>query len=477
MKRYLLEDSSFFHEELKPRNFHEILEKVKSFIEHDHVILITSGGTNVPLEKVPIRKITNCSTGKRGALMCEYFLKKNKKVLFLYSQGSCFPFEHEIINETKVDNMIVVNGELVMQVKDKRKKQELIKNIQYYKKVQTKFLPILFHTVYEYGFLLTEICNVLNENMKKKYANVKDHVQKKLKFNPLSKMYMKNILNDILIYFTQLNNSSVDSRTLESKTQRLLLKIINFLEESQTSCFSKHTESTRKLCNWVYEIIKNTKEKKGRIEMIHKYKQNVLFQINVLVNQIQMHNKDSQNILLCRNDEEKVKNQNGTCYHTRVVVEHNENNVKLKSIEEIENTILNSHVVILCAATSDFYIPFEHMFESKIDSEKPLSLKLCLTPKFYKIINKYFCCLKLCMFKLENDEEMLLKKAKEKVHYADILIANTLLDRYNYVYIFKNENDFFLVKRNNIEPIENQICDFICNYLTSLESIKINFYE
>jgi phosphopantothenate---cysteine ligase (ATP) len=39
------------------------------------VAFVTSGGTSVPLEKNTVRSIENFSTGRRGALSAEYFLK------------------------------------------------------------------------------------------------------------------------------------------------------------------------------------------------------------------------------------------------------------------------------------------------------------------------------------------------------------------------------------------------------------------
>ena len=38
-------------------------------------VFLTSGGTSVPLEKNTVRYIENFSTGKRGSLLVEYFLK------------------------------------------------------------------------------------------------------------------------------------------------------------------------------------------------------------------------------------------------------------------------------------------------------------------------------------------------------------------------------------------------------------------
>lgn len=55
-------------------------DKVKSFLEkakqnNKTVILVTSGGTSVPLELHTVRNIENFSTGYRGSISAEHFLK------------------------------------------------------------------------------------------------------------------------------------------------------------------------------------------------------------------------------------------------------------------------------------------------------------------------------------------------------------------------------------------------------------------
>lgn len=48
------------------------------------VVLVTSGGTSAPLEKNTVRSIENFSTGYRGALSAEYFLKEGFYVIFYH---------------------------------------------------------------------------------------------------------------------------------------------------------------------------------------------------------------------------------------------------------------------------------------------------------------------------------------------------------------------------------------------------------
>ncbi|XP_021490722.1 phosphopantothenate--cysteine ligase isoform X1 [Meriones unguiculatus] len=58
------------------------------------VVLVTSGGTKVPLEARPVRFLDNFSSGRRGAASAEVFLAAGYGVLFLYRARSAFPYAH-----------------------------------------------------------------------------------------------------------------------------------------------------------------------------------------------------------------------------------------------------------------------------------------------------------------------------------------------------------------------------------------------
>lgn len=64
------------------------------------VVLVTSGGTKVPLEARPVRFLDNFSSGRRGATSAEAFLAAGYGVLFLYRARSAFPFAHRFPPQT-----------------------------------------------------------------------------------------------------------------------------------------------------------------------------------------------------------------------------------------------------------------------------------------------------------------------------------------------------------------------------------------
>jgi len=56
------------------------------------LVVVTSGGTIVPLEKNMVRFIDNFSTGARGSKSAEYFLAQGYSVVFMHREGSIKPF-------------------------------------------------------------------------------------------------------------------------------------------------------------------------------------------------------------------------------------------------------------------------------------------------------------------------------------------------------------------------------------------------
>ncbi|GAB5033577.1 phosphopantothenoylcysteine synthetase [Nannochloropsis oceanica] len=104
-----------------------IREFTAGFLEQNRaVVLVTSGGTSVPLERNTVRSVENFSTGKRGATSAEYFLKLGYVVIFLHRPGTACPFARcfqaevaEHVDGTLLDALWVreKTGALVLDVK------------------------------------------------------------------------------------------------------------------------------------------------------------------------------------------------------------------------------------------------------------------------------------------------------------------------------------------------------------------------
>jgi phosphopantothenate-cysteine ligase len=81
----------FFGEAPVPSNYDDAISKTREFVSEAReeasemrVVLVSSGGTTVPLEQLTVRFVDNFSSGTRGASSTEYFLENEYLVIFLY---------------------------------------------------------------------------------------------------------------------------------------------------------------------------------------------------------------------------------------------------------------------------------------------------------------------------------------------------------------------------------------------------------
>lgn len=92
-------------------------------------VVITSGGTTVPLEKNTVRFIDNFSRGERGASSAEYFLRKGYKVIYVHRTGSIMPFTRHLIEGNDVsqllNNLDLIDGNVHL---SKRENHDIIYN-------------------------------------------------------------------------------------------------------------------------------------------------------------------------------------------------------------------------------------------------------------------------------------------------------------------------------------------------------------
>lgn len=88
---------AFFCATKPPADFDEQKRRIDEFCSafadtDERVVLITSGGTTVPLEHNTVRFVDNFSAGTRGSASAEYFLDQGYAVLFLFRSTSLQPF-------------------------------------------------------------------------------------------------------------------------------------------------------------------------------------------------------------------------------------------------------------------------------------------------------------------------------------------------------------------------------------------------
>ncbi|KAJ2912646.1 hypothetical protein MD484_g7769, partial [Candolleomyces efflorescens] len=95
----------YFATQPPPPSLQQDIERVREFIrrqaeEGRNVVLVTSGGTTVPLELNVVRFLDNFSAGTRGATSAEYFLKAGYAVIFMHRQFSLQPFSRHYSHST-----------------------------------------------------------------------------------------------------------------------------------------------------------------------------------------------------------------------------------------------------------------------------------------------------------------------------------------------------------------------------------------
>ena len=156
-----------FRDTYEPAEYNSNISKAKEYLTacaincDSPIVLVTSGGTTVPLECNTVRFIDNFSTGKRGSASTEYFLRKNCYVILLHRSGSLRPFFRHF-DANMIDEAFLVDerDDLVV-----RKDSELGRNFRSiydaYHKFRNKLLMIEFETCSEYLWYLRGIANLL----------------------------------------------------------------------------------------------------------------------------------------------------------------------------------------------------------------------------------------------------------------------------------------------------------------------------
>ncbi|KAK1340073.1 LOW QUALITY PROTEIN: hypothetical protein QTO34_018637 [Cnephaeus nilssonii] len=129
------------------------------------VVLVTSGGTKVPLEARAVRFLDNFSSGRRGATSAELFLAAGYGVLFLHRARSAFPFAHRFPPQTWLSaaHQPSPSGLLSLEVEEKALPgfAAALRSYQEAAAAGT-FLAIEFTTLADYLHLLQAAAQALN---------------------------------------------------------------------------------------------------------------------------------------------------------------------------------------------------------------------------------------------------------------------------------------------------------------------------
>jgi phosphopantothenate-cysteine ligase len=127
------------------------------------VVLITSGGTTVPLEHNTVRFIDNFSAGTRGATSAEYFLEAGYAVIFLHRQFSLLPYSRHYSHSTNCFLDFLHEGDEGNVVANEEYRAAMLEVLRKYKAAKRNNLLLLlpFTTISEYLFELREIAMLM----------------------------------------------------------------------------------------------------------------------------------------------------------------------------------------------------------------------------------------------------------------------------------------------------------------------------
>uniref|UniRef100_A0A3P8X408 Phosphopantothenate--cysteine ligase n=1 Tax=Cynoglossus semilaevis TaxID=244447 RepID=A0A3P8X408_CYNSE len=132
------------------------------------VVLITSGGTKVPLESRTVRFLDNFSSGRRGASSAEYFLDSGYAVVFLHRHRSLYPYTHHFSTVAMMDALQFrgdeASGHSVDVLVDQEQLPNIAKVLKRYQEVKESglLLPVEFNTLSEYLHLLKAAAQALS---------------------------------------------------------------------------------------------------------------------------------------------------------------------------------------------------------------------------------------------------------------------------------------------------------------------------
>ncbi|KAI9743468.1 MAG: hypothetical protein M1818_002780 [Claussenomyces sp. TS43310] len=163
-----LAERDYFGENPAPKLLETHSALAKSFISQHaaanrRVVLITSGGTTVPLERQTVRFIDNFSAGTRGATSAEYFLESGYAVIFLHRQFSLLPYSRHYSHATDCFLDFLSEGPDGSVIANAAHTEKMLAVLKKYNEAKSKnlLLTLPFTTINDYLFVLRSISQLM----------------------------------------------------------------------------------------------------------------------------------------------------------------------------------------------------------------------------------------------------------------------------------------------------------------------------
>uniref|UniRef100_A0A1Q3EZT6 DNA/pantothenate metabolism flavoprotein C-terminal domain-containing protein n=1 Tax=Culex tarsalis TaxID=7177 RepID=A0A1Q3EZT6_CULTA len=159
----------FYATHLPPNCFEDNRSLLKEFCDRhfklkSSIVLVTSGGTTVPLEHNTVRFVDNFSAGNRGSASAEYFLEHGYAVIFMYRTKSLEPFTRHFSGQQLLDMLELHEEGMSTTITVKPDSVDVLAPIlDKYKNAQetNRMLYMTFTSVVDYMWLLRAACECL----------------------------------------------------------------------------------------------------------------------------------------------------------------------------------------------------------------------------------------------------------------------------------------------------------------------------
>jgi phosphopantothenate---cysteine ligase (ATP) len=166
--------TEYFRSHATPKSLQNHNTLAREFINFHHenspsrrIVLVTSGGTTVPLENQTVRFIDNFSAGTRGATSAEYFLQEGYAVIFFHRNFSLLPYSRHYSHSTNCfldfmdeDRSEGKPGTVIVRNEYQEKMKHVLQQYQS-AKMNRMLLLLPFTTVTEYLFGLRSLATLM----------------------------------------------------------------------------------------------------------------------------------------------------------------------------------------------------------------------------------------------------------------------------------------------------------------------------
>lgn len=192
---------SFYATHLPPTDFEDNRKLLQEFCERhnrnkEKIVLITSGGTTVPLEHNTVRFVDNFSAGTRGAASAEYFLEQGYVIIFMHRLKSLEPFTRHFGGQKFMDMLDLQERGPNTTITVKPDSVDVLAPIlASYKAAQEngRMLYVSFTTVSDYFWLLRAACECLSQ------------------FGPKALLYLAAAVSDFYVPANQMPTHKIQS--------------------------------------------------------------------------------------------------------------------------------------------------------------------------------------------------------------------------------------------------------------------------